>query len=86
MKTRTRIWMLSAVAVVYNRPAARGRKLFGGIVPYGQVWNPGADEATRLETNQDVRAGLSGSPGVMEGEDAEVFGAARHSCRFSDQS
>lgn len=43
------------LAVVYNRPAARGRELFGGIVPYGQAWNPGADEATRLEISQDVR-------------------------------
>ena len=43
------------IAVVYNRPAARGRRLFGGIVPYGEVWNPGADEATRIETSADVR-------------------------------
>lgn len=43
------------VAVIYNRPAARGRKLFGGIVPFGQIWNPGADEATRFETTRDVR-------------------------------
>lgn len=43
------------LAVVYNRPAARGRKLFGGIVPFGQLWNPGADEATRFETTRDVR-------------------------------
>lgn len=43
------------IAVVYNRPAARGRELFGGIVPYGEVWNPGADEATRIELSQPVR-------------------------------
>lgn len=48
------------IAVIYNRPAARGRKLFGGIVPFGQIWNPGADEATRLETSRNLR--LDGQP------------------------
>jgi hypothetical protein len=43
------------LAVVYNRPAARGRVLFGGIVPWDSVWDPGADEATRLEVSRDVR-------------------------------
>lgn len=42
------------IRVVYNRPSARGRELFGGIVPYNSVWNPGADEATRIETSRDV--------------------------------
>ncbi|HET7463254.1 MAG TPA: DUF2911 domain-containing protein, partial [Longimicrobium sp.] len=37
------------VTVRYNRPAARGRVLFGGIVPWDSVWCPGADEATRLD-------------------------------------
>ncbi len=45
------------ITVVYNRPSARGRQLFGGIVPFGEVWNPGADEATRIEFDQDVRFG-----------------------------
>jgi hypothetical protein len=42
------------ISVVYNRPAARGRVLFGGIVPYGRVWCPGADEATRLELSGPI--------------------------------
>lgn len=42
------------IAVVYNRPSARGRDLFGGLVPYDSVWNPGADEATRIELSEDV--------------------------------
>ncbi|HET8655264.1 MAG TPA: DUF2911 domain-containing protein [Longimicrobiaceae bacterium] len=42
------------VSVVYNRPSARGRKLFGGIVPYGKEWDPGADEATRVELTRDM--------------------------------
>jgi hypothetical protein len=42
------------MTVVYNRPVARGRALFGGLVPYDSLWNPGADEATRIEVDQDI--------------------------------
>jgi hypothetical protein len=45
------------VTVVYNRPVARGRELFGALVPYGEIWNPGADEATRIELSHDVTIG-----------------------------
>jgi len=45
------------VSVRYNRPSARGRELFGGIVPWDSVWNPGADEATRLSTSRDLAVG-----------------------------
>lgn len=43
------------IVVRYNRPSARGRDLFGALVPYDSVWNPGADEATRIELSHDVR-------------------------------
>lgn len=36
------------VMVAYGRPAARGRKIFGSLVPYGNVWRTGADEATTI--------------------------------------
>ncbi|MGD9905360.1 MAG: DUF2911 domain-containing protein [Vicinamibacterales bacterium] len=36
------------VSVTYNRPATRGRRIFGGLVPYGEVWRTGSDEATTL--------------------------------------
>ena len=41
----------------YSRPLARGRTLFGddAVVPYGIVWTPGANWATTLETNKDIR-------------------------------
>ena len=38
----------------YNRPSARGRALFGGIVPWDSVWCPGADEGTRLTTSSAI--------------------------------
>jgi len=40
--------------VVYGRPMARGRVLFGGLVPYDSIWNPGANEATRIEISEDI--------------------------------
>jgi hypothetical protein len=43
------------VTIVYNRPTARGRKLFGGVVAWGQVWCPGADQATTIRLGKDVR-------------------------------
>jgi hypothetical protein len=45
------------LTIQYNRPVARGRALFGGIVPYGQVWNPGADEATTFDASRPVSFG-----------------------------
>ncbi len=40
--------------VFYNRPFKRGRKIFGGLVPYGKVWRTGANEATTFETNKPL--------------------------------
>ena len=34
------------VAVDYSRPSMKGRKVVGGLVPYGKVWRTGANEAT----------------------------------------
>ncbi|HEY4062444.1 MAG TPA: DUF2911 domain-containing protein [Puia sp.] len=41
--------------VVYSRPQKKGRKLFGDLVTYGQVWRLGANEATEVEFFQDVK-------------------------------
>ena len=40
--------------MTYSRPVARGRALFGALVPYEQVWNPGADQATAIAFTRDV--------------------------------
>ena len=40
----------ATLAVRYSRPSARGRVIFGGVVPWDQVWRTGANEATVLET------------------------------------
>lgn len=46
------------VSVAYGRPSLRGRSGVGGVlVPYGQVWRTGANEATRLVTDRDLMIG-----------------------------
>ncbi len=40
--------------VVYSRPQKKGRRLFGDLVSYGQVWRLGANEATEIEFFRDV--------------------------------
>jgi hypothetical protein len=42
------------ITITYSRPVARGRTLFGGIVPYDQAWNPGADQATAIAISRDI--------------------------------
>jgi hypothetical protein len=52
------------VHVFYNRPFKKGRTIFGGLEPYGQVWRTGANEATYLETNKTLEfAGQQLKPG-----------------------
>lgn len=41
----------------YGQPHARGRVIFGGLVPYGEVWRLGANMATHLTLDLDVRLG-----------------------------
>lgn len=45
----------TTVTVEYNRPVARGRTLFGSLVPYGRVWCPGADTCTTIQVSTDVK-------------------------------
>jgi hypothetical protein len=45
------------VTVDYSSPRAKGRKIFGGLVPYGQVWRAGANEATTLTSNTAITVG-----------------------------
>lgn len=45
---------LTDVKVEYSRPSTKGRKIFGELVPYGQVWRTGANSATTLEFSTEV--------------------------------
>ena len=43
------------IEVFYNKPFKKGRKIFGKLIPYGEVWRTGANEATTFKTNQDLK-------------------------------
>lgn len=45
--------------VIYSRPQKKGRSIFGGLVPYGQIWRTGANEATELTVYIPLRFGSS---------------------------
>jgi hypothetical protein len=48
---------LTEIGVEYDCPAAKGRKIFGGVVPYGQPWLMGANAATKVKFSKDVTIG-----------------------------
>jgi len=45
------------VSVRYSSPRMRGRKIYGDLVPYGEVWRAGADDATTFAPNANVIVG-----------------------------
>ncbi len=53
----------TVITLEYSRPRARGRDdLFGEVVKWGEVWTPGANEATRLMLSRDVELAGRGVP------------------------
>ncbi len=45
------------ITVDYSSPRMKGRKIFGDLVPYGEVWRTGANEATTFVTTANLSAG-----------------------------
>ena len=45
----------TTISIEYGRPTARGRTLFGALVPWDSVWHPGADAATELVISKDIQ-------------------------------
>jgi hypothetical protein len=45
------------IRINYSAPSMRGRKIFGGLEPYGRVWRAGANEATALHTDANLDIG-----------------------------
>jgi hypothetical protein len=45
---------LTDVEIVYSRPSARGRAVFGNLVPFGELWRTGANENTMISFSDDV--------------------------------
>jgi hypothetical protein len=46
-----------SIKVDYSSPRAKGRKIYGGLVPFGQVWRTGANEATTFVTDANLTIG-----------------------------
>jgi hypothetical protein len=45
------------IVLDYGTPSARGRRIWGGIVPWGQVWRTGANRATHIRTSRPLVLG-----------------------------
>jgi hypothetical protein len=54
---QTLIDQQTGTTVVYCSPSVKGRSIFGGLVPFGEVWRTGANEATTFDNPVDVLLG-----------------------------
>jgi len=45
---------LAKLSVAYSRPAVKGRKIFGELVPYGRIWRAGANESSKFTTSTEL--------------------------------
>ena len=81
---------MTEVEIHYSRPGVKGRKIWGGLVPYGEVWRTGANENTTLQVSTPFKLeghelpagtyGLQTIPGegdwtLILSKDAEQWGA-----------
>jgi hypothetical protein len=56
-QTITQDFALSSIEINYSRPSAKGRTIFGGLVPFGEKWRTGANGPTTISFGQDVTVG-----------------------------
>ena len=54
---------LTDVEIVYSRPGVKGRDIFGGLVPYGEVWRTGANQSTKVTFSTPVKLNGAEVPG-----------------------
>lgn len=47
--------MGATITINYSSPGVKGRKIWGGLVPYDKVWRAGANEATIFETDKNIK-------------------------------
>jgi len=45
----------STIKINFGSPGVKGRKIFGGLEPYGKIWRAGANQMTTFETSKDIR-------------------------------
>jgi len=54
-QTLKQAFALSDITIEYSRPGAKGRVIFGDVVPFGKVWRTGANSATKITFGEDVK-------------------------------
>lgn len=73
---------LTEVTIVYSRPSAKGRVVFGDLVPMGQLWRTGANAATKLTFSDNVKLGgqelKKGSYAIITAPGAEMWKVMLH--------
>lgn len=57
LSTVTQKLGLNDFTVTYSRPSAKGRKVFGDLVPYNELWRTGANKCTKFSTSDSVKVG-----------------------------
>ncbi len=53
---------LTEVKIVYSRPGVKDRKIFGDLVPYGEMWRTGANMSTKISFSDDVKINGKDAP------------------------
>jgi hypothetical protein len=55
LQTIKQAFALSDISVEYSRPSAKGRTVYGDVVPFGKIWRTGANQATKITFGEDVK-------------------------------
>ncbi len=55
LQTLKQGFALSDITIEYSRPSAKGRAVFGDVVPFGKVWRTGANAATKITFGENVK-------------------------------
>ncbi len=53
---------LTEITVEYSSPGVKGRKIWGALVPYGEVWRTGANQATKITFTKELTVGNTPVP------------------------
>ncbi len=83
---------LTKTTLICSRPSVSGRKIFGELIPFGQIWRTGANEATRIRFDQPVLIGENklqpGAYGVysIPGETEWIWVFSRDTSLWGDRS
>jgi hypothetical protein len=54
-QTLKQAFALSDITIEYSRPSAKGRVIYGDVVPFGKIWRTGANSTTKITFGEDVK-------------------------------